>query len=171
MLILKSIDSIICECDHISDPILQWSKVWKDSESSWTYSVWFGLSFHVTRLWQPPLLRVGGQTVFSYTSATHHTWELSGRGWRWQMLSVNPSVRPWTTVEPRQAPHCLHLVSGKIMTMFVRFCLSKELSGNANYGVWDIKCIVRLGNKLTVWRIFTFRGKIVSQDPLPNEKG
>ena len=23
----------------------------------------------------------------------------------------------------------------------------------------------------TVWRIFTVRGKIVSQDPLPNEKG
>ena len=57
------------------------------------------------------------------------------------------------------------------MTMFVRFCLSKKLSGNASYGVWDIKCIVQLGNKLTVWRIFTFRGKIVSQDPLPNEKG
>lgn len=87
------------------------------------------------------------------------------------MLSVKPAVWPRNTVEPRHAPHCLHLVSGKIMTMFVRFCLSKKLSGNANYGVWDIKCIMRLGNKLTVWRIFTVRGKIVSQDPLPNEKG
>lgn len=57
------------------------------------------------------------------------------------------------------------------MTMFVRFCLSKKLSGNANYGVWDSKCIMRLGNKLTVWRIFTVRGKILSQDPLPDEKG
>lgn len=64
------------------------------------------------------------------------------------MLSVKPSVRPRNTAEPRHAPYCPHLVSGKIMTMFVRFCLSKKLSGNANYGVWDIKCIMRLGNKL-----------------------
>ena len=168
MLILKSIDSIICEYDHISEPILQWSKVWKDSLNHHGHTqcdlVWVSMSCVCDSLlvWE-----LAGRRC----SATHHTWEPSGRGWRWQMLSVNPSVRPRNTVEPRQAPYCLHLVSGKIMTMFVRFCLSKKLSGNASYGVWDIKCIVQLGNKLTVWRIFTFRGKIVSQDPLPNEKG
>ena len=167
MLILKSIDSIICECDHISDPILQWSKVWKDSESSWKHCdlVWVFMS-HVCDsflFWE-----LAGQTQ---CSAAHHTRELSEHGWRSQMLSVKPSVWARDTAEPRHAPRCLCLVSGKIMTMFVRFCLSKKLSGNANYGVWDSKCIMRLGNKLTVWRIFTVRGKILSQDPLPDEKG